>query len=104
MRVENRPPAENCIPIRPSSPMTSTSKGAFEPQSRCERLDLPFSGFTISEDFLERDDIAIKTSKNICDAFDRRASIDASSFMDVVGDDPHTEILPRSSAGTSPTC
>jgi hypothetical protein len=65
---------------------------------------LPFSGFTISEDFLERDDIGIETGENICDAFDRRPSIDTSSFMDVVGDDPHTEILPRSNAGTSQTC
>ena len=104
VRVQNRPPAENCIPIRPAPPMACTPKGAFEPQLRCERLDLPFSGVTISEDFLERDDIAIETGENVCDAFDRRPSIDTPSFMDVVGDNPHTEILPRSKSGTSRTC
>src|SRR5262245_19646200 len=83
--------------------MGRTPKRAFEPQFRCECLDLAFSRFTISEDFLERDDIGIETRENICDAFDRRPSIDTSSFMDVVGDDPHTEILPRSNAGISRT-
>jgi hypothetical protein len=65
---------------------------------------LSLSGFTISEDLLERDNVGIETAEDVRDAFDRRAAIHTSPFMDVVGDDPHTGILPRSKACTSRMC
>ena len=76
--------------------MPGASEGCVQTQVISEGFNLPRMRIADCEDLLKRDDVCLQTLEYFLYAFDGYASVHSTGFVDVVRDDPHKEILPRS--------
>ena len=72
------------------------SKSRVQAELRCQRFHLSFARLTNRKNFLERNDIRVEIRQNLSYPPSRSASVHSPRLVDIVGDDSHTEILPRS--------
>src|SRR5262245_33012396 len=79
--------------------MSRAPEGRTQSQFCRQRLNLALMGIALGEDLLQCDDIAIEFCKHLRDPLGRNTPVHTASFVDVISDNAHTEILPFCASG-----